>query len=1063
MAPSIPQGYCHRTVAAPGDLQLALKAPATEPIQPELHVRDCPSSPASSVSSAGTHEAFEGDPHNSSAQFMHEQSSKGAVVEVQAQLAMELKPELRQEAETETDPQACQGPETDPGPAVAKADSGPKRDVECKAGLEAEPAKSEQEWLRQLPCWCKCVKRAILRTGFGRTTAKCDVVEVGETIQLLEYRRDPCGIGRVRSSRGWASVVSSITGEALFEAKNRRMRHSAGSIAQSGPCSPRGTSPSDAEEKEPGDGGHGDQKPRFQGRHLEFLKQLAASRRAEQQKGAKQAEVQASRRMKLQQRVLQRCRDLGNSVMQQLPPQQKALLAAAEANSSILRDRTAKLVTRTSFGRRPASVGRTQRVGFSTLLAPRFTQTFSFGEMSRCAASDGSRAGDPHRDVLQDKEPRLHTGVAEAERRGQTARAREVKRVGRATVIFDDDCDAEWNVQQHSLQRRMAPTNSDEEKLRFFANNHSTDPQFQYSHQIEAHQLERFPVCKRWVVEAEKLLNSIITEFGSEKEYQRAMTKRRKTIAANSAVDGQDPNTSLEAMTPEELVVSAENFLRSCLLPHHEGVDESAAMNSLVEQLTIHFSHRKTRAMSVKGTILNVPLPITLSRARADTVWYHELGTHFLRNAINQPQRIKLPGAPGRQLALMVPFGAQGGAAMHLARLEKARKLENRPLQTRHGNPSPAIKVPSRLRKTLGEAQSKYMNEKPATKQCNSPNADSNRWVPQIDEEAIVINKATVRTGYSLDSEEAQFGRLEVGEVIKIIRVVDPAAEFPCPFVCVKRTVLRKGKHLGSERIGHIEEGENVIALEESSVENRRRVRCAKGWLSVTGAEDTVFLSCVASQPRVCFERAGAKFWVSTATPERRPLLIPHTRQQSATATRSNWNTQGSSHGTKGERVAAHVREKEEHTSEEGTAIVNQYLVEPDQRLWRPALMYVAAAKAWETSFVELWKYLGRWVENPDKRWNICVRVKGGLRDTSKAGGFCRDQAYWAGALQLLQARDRVDFKMLHSGRIGIDEATQEYADPSPALPHAVLPPFLRDLYEYKQKLNSIAAANFIS
>ena len=60
----------------------------------------------------------------------------------------------------------------------------------------------------------------------------------------------------------------------------------------------------------------------------------------------------------------------------------------------------------------------------------------------------------------------------------------------------------------------------------------------------------------------------------------------------------------------------------------------------------------------------------------------------------------------------------------------------------------------------------------------------------------------------------------------------------------------------------------------------------------------------------------------------------------------------GGLHGTRGERVAAHISEKEEHTSEEGVAIVNQYIAECDQRLWRPALMYVAAAKAWELGFV---------------------------------------------------------------------------------------------------------------
>ena len=63
---------------------------------------------------------------------------------------------------------------------------------------------------------------------------------------------------------------------------------------------------------------------------------------------------------------------------------------------------------------------------------------------------------------------------------------------------------------------------------------------------------------------------------------------------------------------------------------------------------------------------------------------------------------------------------------------------------------------------------------------------------------------------------------------------------------------------------------------------------------------------------------------------------------------------------------------------------------------------YVAGSKAWELGFVGLWEYLGRWIDSTDRRWSICARVKGGLRDTAKPGGFCRDQAYWAGAVQVV-------------------------------------------------------------
>jgi hypothetical protein len=109
-----------------------------------------------------------------------------------------------------------------------------------------------------------------------------------------------------------------------------------------------------------------------------------------------------------------------------------------------------------------------------------------------------------------------------------------------------------------------------------------------------------------------------------------------------------------------------------------------------------------------------------------------------------------------------------------------------------------------------------------------------------------------------------------------------------------------------------------------------------------------------------------------------------------------------------------------------------------------------------------LWNYLARWVESPERRWNICARVKGGLRDTSKLGGFCRDQAYWAGAVRVLRSRAQLDFPLLLSGRINIDEALPSCSDPPPSLECAILPSFLADVDTYRRKLDDLAVANFI-
>jgi hypothetical protein len=70
---------------------------------------------------------------------------------------------------------------------------------------------------------------------------------------------------------------------------------------------------------------------------------------------------------------------------------------------------------------------------------------------------------------------------------------------------------------------------------------------------------------------------------------------------------------------------------------------------------------------------LNVPLPITLPSCRADSVWFHELGTHFLRNAINEPQRRASVIGGDRGRPASVPFGAGAGLTAHMARMKGGR------------------------------------------------------------------------------------------------------------------------------------------------------------------------------------------------------------------------------------------------------------------------------------------------------------------------------------------------------------------------------------------------------
>jgi len=82
--------------------------------------------------------------------------------------------------------------------------------------------------------------------------------------------------------------------------------------------------------------------------------------------------------------------------------------------------------------------------------------------------------------------------------------------------------------------------------------------------------------------------------------------------------------------------------------------------------------------------------------------------------------------------------------------------------------------------------------------------------------------------------------------------------------------------------------------------------------------------------------------------------------------------------------------------TEEGLACTNQMVqTVKDGKctplLFRPALYYYSAMKAKDMSFVELFKDLEKYVDDPHSRWKYVVRVKRGLTDTSEKGGLYKD------------------------------------------------------------------------
>lgn len=151
-------------------------------------------------------------------------------------------------------------------------------------------------------------------------------------------------------------------------------------------------------------------------------------------------------------------------------------------------------------------------------------------------------------------------------------------------------------------------------------------------------------------------------------------------------------------------------------------------------------------------------------------------------------------------------------------------------------------------------------------------------------------------------------------------------------------------------------------------------------------------------------------------------------------------------------------------TTEEGLATLNaMFSIRHNLLLWSSALKYYAVFKGSELSFVELYKELEEYIDDPKLRFRLCARVKRGLSDTSKKGAFSLDQSYFQGALELLQVFHQIDLPLLYAGQISFQDLHLVKDDVRADL--CRLPRFLRDsagLNLYKEFLNDVRQKNGI-
>ncbi|KAM6942792.1 microtubule-associated tyrosine carboxypeptidase 1-like [Xenentodon cancila] len=150
---------------------------------------------------------------------------------------------------------------------------------------------------------------------------------------------------------------------------------------------------------------------------------------------------------------------------------------------------------------------------------------------------------------------------------------------------------------------------------------------------------------------------------------------------------------------------------------------------------------------------------------------------------------------------------------------------------------------------------------------------------------------------------------------------------------------------------------------------------------------------------------------------------------------------------------------KPANPTEEGLASLHSVLLRKQPHLWRAALLYYTVYHANSMSFSRLFSHIARFVQDPDVRWEYCLRAKRGQTDTSQPGCFSKDQVYLDGILRILRHRRTIDFKMLTSlGKVSYEDV--ERLRPFAVLQRTRIPHFMRDPERYLQHLDHIVAVN---
>lgn len=149
--------------------------------------------------------------------------------------------------------------------------------------------------------------------------------------------------------------------------------------------------------------------------------------------------------------------------------------------------------------------------------------------------------------------------------------------------------------------------------------------------------------------------------------------------------------------------------------------------------------------------------------------------------------------------------------------------------------------------------------------------------------------------------------------------------------------------------------------------------------------------------------------------------------------------------------------------TEEGLAVIHQYLNSEQQLIYKTALSYLGCQLASRSDFKTVYQFFYQYLANSQKAWSYALKNKRGLKDTSIAGGFSKSLVYLEGFAQVLQylRHHHYDPSPLYYGKLAVQDIKKAQKINPQFQP--ILPKFYTENpLEYQKKVKNIAKRNFI-